>query len=156
MRRQKPQRVALDLRGLIDRQDLFRLSGGVARDPAVEEWLTGGPAELRSIARCWFSQMRACGDDVRELMHDGCPVACVDDAPFGYVDTFQSHVNVGFFQGAMLDDPAGLLLGSGKRMRHVKLRLSVEPDADSLLDLIHAAYVDIKTRLDAESASKEG
>jgi hypothetical protein len=27
--------------------------------------------------------MRQCGGDVRELMHDGCPTACVDDAAFG-------------------------------------------------------------------------
>ena len=66
--------------------------------------------------------MRACGDDVRELIHDGCPVACVEDAPFAYVNSFKSHVNVGFFNGASLDDPARLSEGSGKRMRHVKLK----------------------------------
>jgi hypothetical protein len=49
--------------------------------------------------------MRQCGDDVRELMHDGCPVACIKDAPFAYVNTFTSHVNVGFFHGAKLSDP---------------------------------------------------
>ena len=31
-----------------------------------------------------------------------------------------AYVNVGFFHGAALDDPAGLLEGTGKRMRHVK------------------------------------
>jgi len=66
--------------------------------------------------------MRACGDDVRELIHDGCPVACVEDVAFGYVNAFRSHVNVGFFHGAALKDPAGLLEGAGKRMRHVKLK----------------------------------
>ena len=91
--------------------------------------------------------MRQCGDDVLELMHDGCPVACVEDAPFAYVDSFTSHVNVGFFYGAVLDDPAGLLEGSGKRMRHVKLRPGRELDAAALGDLIAAAYVDIKARL---------
>jgi hypothetical protein len=45
----------------------------------------------------------------------------VGDAPFGYVNSFKSHVNVGFFQGAGLKDPAGLLEGSGKRKRHVKI-----------------------------------
>jgi hypothetical protein len=35
---------------------------------------------------------------------------------------FRVHVNVGFFHGASLDDRACLLEGSGKRMRHVKLR----------------------------------
>jgi hypothetical protein len=141
------RRVALDLRGLIDRVELFRLSKGAKRDPAVERWLTDDPVELRSIAKEWFTHMRRCGDDVRELMHDGCPVACVEDAPFGYVNAFKSHVNVGFFYGALLDDPAGLLAGSGKRMRHVKLQPGEDVDAHSLRILIDAAYADIKTRL---------
>src|ERR1051326_4759867 len=101
---------------------VFRFSQAVERDPAVNLWLNSEPAELRSIARRWFSEMRACGDDVRELMHDGCPVACVNDAAFGYVNPFRSHVNVGFFNGMALRDPARLLEGTGKRMRHVKLK----------------------------------
>jgi hypothetical protein len=143
----KTRRVALDVRGLIDRVELFRLAAGAKRDAAVERWLNDDPAELRSIARLWFTQMRRCGNDVREMMHDGCPVACVEDAPFGYVNTFKSHVNVGFFYGALLEDPAGLLEGSGKRMRHVKLQPGADLDAASLGDLIDAAYADIKTRL---------
>jgi hypothetical protein len=152
MRRQSPRRIALDLGGLIGMNDILRLSGGVKQDPAVDFWLTNDPIELRSIAREWFVLMRQCGDDVRELIHDGCPVACVEDAPFGYVNTFKSHVNVGFFHGATLNDPAGLLEGSGKRMRHVKLNSRRELDAAALGSLIDAAYVDIKKRLGVEPA----
>jgi len=143
----RPRRVALDLRGLIDRVDLFRLSGGVKRDPAVEKWLNQGPDDLRALARKWFLEMRRCGDDVRELMHDGCPVACVADAAFGYVNAFRSHVNDGFFYVALLQDPAGLLQGSGKRMRHVKLQPGADIDAENLRKLIGAAYSDVKARL---------
>lgn len=150
MRQQKPRRVALDLRGLIGTNDLFRLSGGVKRDPAVDIWLSEGPLELRSIAQEWFLRMRQCGDDVRELIHDGGPVACVQDAPFGYVNAFTSHVNVGFFYGAALENPVGLLEGKGKRMRHVKLKPGRELNAAALRALIDAAYVDIKARLGAE------
>jgi hypothetical protein len=139
----------LDLRGLIGGIDIFRLAGGVKRDPAVDIWLAERPVELQSMAQKWFVLMRQCGDDVRELMHDGCPVACVQDAPFGYVNSFKSHVNVGFFYGAMLDDPAGLLEGSGKRMRHVKSKPGLEPDTAALRDLINAAYLDIRARLGA-------
>jgi hypothetical protein len=140
----KPRRIALDPRGLLGADDLFRLSGGVKRDRAVQAWFAEGPDELRSIAQKWFVQMRKCGDDVRELMHDGCPVACVKDLPFGYVNTFKSHVNVGFFRGAALADLAGLLEGSGKRMRHVKLKPGREIDAAALSKLIDAAYTDIR------------
>jgi len=154
MRRHRPRRVALDLRGLIGRTNILRLSGGARRDPAVDIWLADGPIELRSIAQKWFMQMRQCGDDVRELMHDGCPVACVEDAPFGYVNSFRSHVNVGFFYGAVLEDPAGLLQGSGKRMRHVKLKPGAEPNTAALRDLIDAAYLDIGARLGGEPSSQ--
>jgi hypothetical protein len=147
----RTRRIALDLRGLIGMKDILRLSGAAKRDPAVDIWLTDGPVELRSIAQKWFVQMRQCGDDIRELIHDGCPVACVEDAPFGYVNSFKNHVNVGFFYGAVLEDPAGLLEGSGKRMRHVKLIPGRELDAAVLGHLIDAAYLDIKMRLGAQS-----
>lgn len=126
---------------------LFRFSSAVKRDPAVEAWLSAPDDALRAIARRWFERMRSCGDDVRELMHNGCPTACVEDAAFGYVNAFRAHVNVGFFFGAMLKDPAGLLEGTGKRMRHVKLRPEHDLDVDALTGLVAAAYADIRMRL---------
>ena len=104
--------------------------------------------DLGTIARHWFEAMRACGDEVRELLHDGCPVACLGDVPFGYVNVFTSHVNVGFFQGAKLADPARLLQGAGKFMRHVKLRPATPIDATALSRLIEIAYHDIKARVE--------
>jgi hypothetical protein len=140
---------------LIGTNDILRLSEGVNRDPAVDVWLSEAALELRPIARKWFARMRHCGEDVRELMHDGCPVACVEDAPFGYVNSFKSHVNVGFFHGAALEDPAGLLEGNGKRMRHVKLHPGHEVNAAALGGLIAAAYLDIKMRLDGARPSRD-
>lgn len=131
---------------------IFRLSGAVHRDPEVEAWLCDPNDELRRIARTWFDQMRGCGADVGELLHDGGAVACVEDAAFGYVNVFKVHVNVGFFQGAALADPAGLLEGSGKRMRHVKVRWGEPVDDDALRDLIAAAYRDIHERLRSPEA----
>jgi hypothetical protein len=125
---------------------IFRVSGAGHRDPVIEEWLNKTDA-LTAIARKWFKRMRACGDDVLEVMHDGCPVACVEDAPFAYVNVFRSHTNVGFFRGADLDDPARLLEGTGKNMRHVKLKPGHEPDPAALETLIRAAYLDIRIRL---------
>jgi hypothetical protein len=129
---------------------LLRFPGAVERDPAIEFWLNAQAAALGSIARRWFVRMRECGRDVRELLHDGCPVVCVEDAPFGYVNVFRTHANVGFFQGAELADPLGLLEGGGKRMRHVKVKPGADLDPGALGALIDAAYADIKTRLDLE------
>jgi hypothetical protein len=129
---------------------ILTLSGAVKRAPEIDRWLKRAPDELHSIASEWFARMRECGDDVRELIHDGCPVACVEDAPFGYVNIFTAHVNVGFFNGATLDDPAGLLHGTGKRMRHVKLRPLVAHDDRALNALIAGSYHDIKAQLRLE------
>src|SRR5262245_27374293 len=100
---------------------LFRITGSRRRDPAVDAWLAALSEPLAALAQHWFAIRRNCGKDVREVIHDGCPVACVEDVPFGYVNVFQKHVNVGFYRGADLPDPSGILLGTGKRMRHVKL-----------------------------------
>ena len=91
--------------------------------------------------------MRECGDEVLELMHDGCPVVCFGDLPFAYVNVFRAQVNVGVFYGADLRDPKGLLEGTGKRMRHVKLKPGEEPDFAALSALIGAAYADITSRV---------
>jgi hypothetical protein len=129
---------------------LLRFDGAVKREPAIDAWLNRRADGLHAMARTWFARMRECGGDVLELMHDGCPTACVEDAGFGYVNIFTAHVNVGFFHGAALPDPAGLLEGTGKRMRHVKLKPGVEVDASALNALVTAAYLDIKVRLKAE------
>ena len=130
---------------------LLRFPSAVERDPAIEVWMHGHAGELGVIARRWLEVMRACGDDVRELLHDGHPTACIGDAAFGYVNAFRDHVNVGFFRGAEIADPAGLLEGTGRFMRHVKLRPERDVDAAALRQLIATAYADMKKRCDAEA-----
>lgn len=127
---------------------LLRFNGAVERDPAIDVWLQEHPGELGAIAQRWFAEMRQCGDEVRELIHDGCPVACLGDVPFAYVNVFTSHVNVGFFHGAALRDPAHMLQGTGRFMRHVKLRPGTAIDEVELNRLIDAAWVDIKARVE--------
>lgn len=127
--------------------DILRFPSAVTRDPAIDTWLRAQREDLRPFVETWFRRMRECGGDVRELMHDGCPTACVDDAAFGYVNAFKDHVNVGFFFGALLNAPARLLEGTGKRGRHVKLRPGRAVDPATLAQLIDTAYADIRVRL---------
>jgi len=130
---------------------LMRFPSAVGRDPAIEVWMHKHSGELGVIAQRWFEVMRGCGDDVRELLHDGHPTACVADAAFGYVNVFKAHVNVGFFRGAEIADPHGMLEGDGKFMRHVKLRPEHDVEAAALGNLIETAYIDMKRRWKAES-----
>ncbi len=130
------------------KSDFLRFDGAVERSSAIDGWLREHAGELGDMASQWFEVMRECGDEVRELLHDGCPVACLGDAPFAYVNVFTSHVNVGFFHGAALPDPARLLQGTGRFMRHVKLRPGTPVDAVALNKLIELAYADIKARVE--------
>ncbi len=135
---------------------LFPLDGAKTRDPAVEAWFAQPPQALRSEALKWFVVMRSCGPDVLERLHDGHPTACVAGVALGYVNAFTDHVNVGFFLGATLNDPAGLLEGTGRFMRHVKVRPRVRYNEKALQDLIGRAYVDLKVRLAEGPAKRSG
>jgi hypothetical protein len=126
---------------------LFLFPEAVRNHPDVEAWMQELSGELGGITRRWFGHMKGCGDDVTELLHDGHPTACVGKAAFAYVNAFKAHVNVGFFRGAELDDPDGLLEGTGRMMRHVKLKPGLPVDSGALEKLIRRAYSDMKRRV---------
>jgi hypothetical protein len=126
----------------------------VKRDPAIDRWMKEHAGELGAIACHWFEVMRTCGNDVRELLHDGHPTACVGDAAFAYVNAFKAHVNVGFFRGAEIADPEGLLEGTGRFMRHIKFRPGNNVDSKALRKLIDTAYTDMKRRLQTDGRER--
>ncbi|MBL8352860.1 MAG: DUF1801 domain-containing protein [Burkholderiaceae bacterium] len=132
----------------------LRFDGAVRHQPLIDRWFASRSHELAAIAREWFSVMRSCGPDVTELLHDGHPTACADGAAFGYVNVFTSHVNIGFFHGASLADPAQLLQGTGRVMRHVKTRPGALPDALASRALVGAAYDDIQARIAAQRTAR--
>lgn len=127
---------------------LFLLPGARRHDPAVEAWFDA-VVDTRMMTRHWFALVRDAGPDVTEIMHDGQPTACLGNAAFAYVGAYAAHVSIGFFHGADLPDPAGLLQGSGKRMRHIKLRWGHPIDEEPVVAMIAAAYRDIEQRLAA-------
>jgi hypothetical protein len=132
---------------------LFPLEGAEKRHADVNRWLATRPDELSIIARRWFNEIREVGPDVLDLLHDGHPTACVGDLAFAYVNAFSGHVNVGFFLGTSLKDPSNLLQGTGRFMRHVKIRPGQALDENALKQLVRAAYEDMKAR---QSASEPG
>lgn len=130
---------------------LFQLPGAVKRDPAIADWTQRHPTELGDLAARWFAVMRDCGADVREILHDGQATACVGEAAFAYVAVFKAHVNVGFFLGKELPDRLGLLEGTGRLMRHVKLRADFPVETKALHELIRVAYAEVKERVAKEA-----
>lgn len=132
-------------------QPLLKFIGRDLEDLTMDEWLATKSEELQPIATKWFREITDCGPDVQAIFHDGHPIGCVDNTPFAYVDAFKHHVNLGFFQGADLPDEHGLLEGTGKRMRHIKLRPGETQNKGPIKLLIEVAYADIKERLILES-----
>ncbi len=126
---------------------ILRFSGKDLEDMTFAEWLESKPTDLGQIAKKWFLEMQNCGHDVESIIHDGYPIACYDQAPFAYVNAFTHHVNIGFFYGAELQDPYRMLEGSGKRMRHIKVKPGAWTNEEGIRSMIKAAYVDIKIRL---------
>lgn len=128
-------------------EQLLKFIGKDIQAIDLEPWLEQQPEVLRPIARKWFTSIKKCGADVQDFFHDGHPVGCVDHAPFAYVNVFKSHVNLGFFYGVDLPDQMKLLEGTGKRMRHIKLKPNVVYDEKEIMLLIHLAYRDIRNKL---------
>lgn len=56
-----------------------------------------------------------------------------------YVSGHQDHINLGFAHGASLPDPAGIVEGTGKSLRHVKLRTVAEVERPALKRLLREA-----------------
>lgn len=130
---------------------LLRFDGTLPHDPAIDGWFADDPTGLRASVLEWFETMRRSGPDLREVLHDGFPYVCLSDVPFADVNAFSAHANVGFVYGTELDDPTGLLEGTGRLGRHVKLRPQTDVDRDALGDLNAAAHADIGPRIEALS-----
>ena len=126
---------------------LLKFTGNDLEEISIEEWLEVKPEPLQATAQKWIEAIQNSGPEVQLIFHDGYPIGCIESAPFAYVNAYSKHVNLGFFYGVDLPDKDGLLEGSGKRMRHVKLRPGQEPPTEALLQLLAAAYEDIKMRL---------
>lgn len=59
-----------------------------------------------------------------------------DGAPKIYIHAEDDHVQLGFYAGSKMRDPQGLLVGSGKHVRHVKVRTARDIDRDAFAELI--------------------
>jgi hypothetical protein len=71
-----------------------------------------------------------------------------------YISAFKDHINLGFFYGAGLDDPDALLAGSGKQMRHIKIRSSESLPSAGIRRLLEQAWPDGLARVQGRHASR--
>jgi hypothetical protein len=71
---------------------------------------------------------------------------------YAYIGVQRSHVNLGFYHGSALADPAGLLEGTGRRLRHVKVRSAAEAGSAPLAELLLRAIADRRRKSRAGKA----
>lgn len=91
------------------------------------DWRGDAVAEVRRI-------VRGAAPDVEEAIKWSQPVFS-SNGPFCFVKAHRSHVNFGFWRGATMDAPAGLLTGSGQMMAHIKIKSmsDIQPDVFAAL-----------------------
>ncbi len=134
--------------------NVLRLKDSKQHDPRIDEWLARLSGDLGIIATEATRLIREIAVGGTEIFQDGSAVTCIDLAPFVYVSVLPDHVSLGFFQGAELPDPAGLLTGTGKVMRHIKLKVGGAIDAEAVVELIQSAYDDMSRRAAGTSGNR--
>jgi hypothetical protein len=66
---------------------------------------------------------------------------------YTYILPYKSWVNLGFYRGAILEDPNNLLEGTGKNMRHIKIRSLEEVEQEEIRQLIQASLAERREAL---------
>lgn len=98
---------------------------------SFQDWRGETLAALRQL-------IREAAPDVVESIKWGQPVY-EHNGPVAHIKAFKSHVNFGFWRGADLIDPKGLLKGTGGRMRHMALRSPADIDTSTLQAMVRTA-----------------
>ena len=94
-----------------------------------DDIIAGVVPELQEIALRLRALIEAIHPDTIEVPRPGERTAGYGVGPkkmsetYAYIAPHPNHVNLGFYHGASLPDPEGLLEGAGKALRHVKVRL---------------------------------
>jgi hypothetical protein len=123
----------------------------------VAEWLqrlSAGDRDIVTILRGIISQV---APDAHETVYHGALGYGPTDSGFDrilYISVFNDHINLGLFYGAGLPDPDGLLRGSGKQMRHVKLTSPQSLPVPAIRQLLELAWPDGLARVQGRHASK--
>jgi hypothetical protein len=97
----------------------------------LEGWQGEIVSELRNI-------VLAAVPEAEEAIKWAQPVYSVN-GPFAYIKAFKNSVNFGFWRGVDIDDPGGLLQGSGEKMRHVKIVSLDDIDEPAFIDFAQQA-----------------
>ena len=116
----------------------------MSKNPSVEDWLANLPLEMRSITKQLRTVARKHMPEAHEFIYHDAIGYSVSDSPFDRIcyvaPQKKGYVNFGFFFGAGLPDPKKLLIGEGKRLRHIKVWRVDDAKNPALAKLVKATW----------------
>jgi hypothetical protein len=128
----------------------IRYPGAKRRDPAIDAYARSVEGPLGSTIIRLVSLVRSAVPGHDEVLFHGAPSFCIEGEPFCYLVGYPRHVNLGFCDGVALSDPAGLLRGRGKSMRHVRLAPEKPFPAAALAHLVAQSVRRVRARRKAD------
>ena len=122
--------------------EVLRPANTLQHDLRIDDWLNIQSGEVSAIARELVRLIRFHAVGGTETLHEGRSVT----GAYVYVAIEPEHVRLGFFHGAALLDPDGILTAGEGDERYVKLVPRGGIQAGPIIALIEAAYDDMALR----------
>ncbi len=116
------------------------------QDP-IEAFFADYTPDVQAISRTLRAMVKSAMPEAREILfakHNHIGYAWSESMRdrICYICPVKDYVRLGFMFGTQLPDPDQLLVGEGKRMRHVKVRSVQEASNLALVGLVKTAWVD--------------
>ena len=109
------------------------------RYDSFDEYFADQTAKNQSIIRLLRRFVEREAPQLEESVKWGNGCWLKEKAPVAYVYSAPDHVQFGFFAGARLKDPKGLLRGEGKFVRHIRLQKPSHIDEPAFRALLKQA-----------------
>jgi len=109
----------------------------------MDDYINSYAPELQAIIRTLREVGTKCMPEAHEIIYHGAIGYSLTKSPFDricYIAPQKQYVNFGFFFGSHLPDPQHLLVGEGKRMRHIKVRSIADASNPALEQLMKEAW----------------
>ena len=108
------------------------------RDKGKSPYMKDENPELRKVVRALRSFVKGAVPGMKETVNSWGVSTFEKENPFCCYMVGKHHVTFGFHYGTSLEDPEGLLEGTGKNIRHVKLRTAADLERKGLRQLVVA------------------
>ena len=122
-------------------------------DPTFSELLALATDDLKPIAERLRALVLELDPDAHEVVRLGDKATTIGVGPkkmsegYVYILPYKNWVNLGFYKGADLPDSSGILEGTGKKLRHIKMRTIADAERPAARSLIAAALAERKEAL---------